>query len=60
MSARGEADQKDKRFRCGRRTPDGPKVGYRVVLYHGHPCKRFVKNEGDHCWQHGGPKDAPR
>ncbi len=40
---------------CGKTTLEGPKYG-RIVAYHGHPCRRKVRNEGDRCWQHGGPR----
>lgn len=39
---------------CGKTTLEGPKYG-RIVAYHGHPCRRLVRVEGEHCWQHGGP-----
>lgn len=35
---------------CGK-TIDGPKVGYRVVLWR-KQCGRRVKQEGDRCYQH--------
>lgn len=41
---------------CGKAI-DGPKVGRHVVAWRKW-CRNRVKNEGDRCRFHGGPKDA--
>lgn len=40
--------------RCGK-SIEGPKVARHVVAWR-KSCQRVVKNEGDRCWQHGGPQ----
>ena len=46
------------KYTCGK-TIEGPKVGYRVVLWR-KQCGHRVRNEGDRCWQHGGPRVKDR